>query len=66
MTVPHTTETAQDRLAAAMARARRSLWGVGIVSAVLNILLLSGSLYMMAVYDMVLPSRSVPTLLGLL
>lgn len=64
--VPHLTETAQGRLAAAMARARRALWGVGIVSAVLNVLLLSGSLYMMAVYDMVLPGRSLPTLLGLL
>ena len=35
------------------------------VSAILNVLLLGGSLYMMMVYDSVLPSRSVPTLAGL-
>jgi ATP-binding cassette, subfamily C, bacterial PrsD len=31
----------------------------------LNLLALSGSLYMMAVYDSVLPSHSIPTLIGL-
>ena len=35
------------------------------VSAILNVLLLGGSLYMMMVYDSVLPSRSIPTLVGL-
>lgn len=38
---------------------------VALVSAVLNVLLLGGSIYMMLVYDSVLPSRSVPTLIGL-
>lgn len=66
MAPPLQAGTAQERLNATLARARRSLWGVGIVSAVFNVLLLSGSLYMMAVYDMVLPSRSVSTLMGLL
>ncbi|MES2272197.1 MAG: type I secretion system permease/ATPase [Pseudomonadota bacterium] len=37
-----------------------------LASCVLNILLLGGSLYMMLVYDSVLPSRSVSTLIGLL
>lgn len=37
-----------------------------ILSALLNVLLLGGSLYMMAVYDSVLPSHSIPTLVGLL
>lgn len=37
-----------------------------LASCVLNILLLGGSLYMMLVYDSVLPSRSVSTLFGLL
>lgn len=36
------------------------------VSAVLNVLLLGGSLYMMMVYDSVLPSHSIPTLAGLM
>lgn len=39
---------------------------VGVFSAAVNILYLSGSLFMMEVYDRVLPSRSVPTLIGLL
>jgi ATP-binding cassette subfamily C protein len=37
-----------------------------LLSAVLNVLLLSGSLYMMIVYDTVLPSRNLPSLFGLL
>jgi ATP-binding cassette subfamily C protein len=38
----------------------------GLFSAVLNILALTGSLFMLEVYDRVLPSRSVPTLVALL
>lgn len=45
---------------------RRAMAGIAIASACLNVLLLAGSLYMMLVYDFVLPSRSVPTLIGLL
>ena len=56
---------APDRLAAIRRDSRRAMLAVGVVSAVLNVLLLSGSLYMMLVYDMVLPSRSLPTLFGL-
>ncbi|WP_189434713.1 type I secretion system permease/ATPase [Mesorhizobium sp. M1E.F.Ca.ET.041.01.1.1] len=41
------------------------LLGVGLFSAVTNILSLTGSLYMLQVYDRVLPSQSVPTLVGL-
>ena len=41
------------------------LVGVGIFSAVLNLLALTGSLYMLQVYDRVLPSSSIPTLVGL-
>lgn len=39
---------------------------VFMVSAVLNILMLSGSFFMLLVYDEVLTSRSLPTLVGLL
>jgi PrtD family type I secretion system ABC transporter len=39
--------------------------GVGLFSAVVNILALTGSLYMLQIYDRVLPSQSVPTLVGL-
>jgi ATP-binding cassette subfamily C protein len=39
--------------------------GIGIAGALINILYLSGSLYMLEVYDRVLTSRSIPTLIGL-
>lgn len=38
---------------------------VGIFSGVINLLALTGSLYMLQVYDRVIPSRSVATLVGL-
>ncbi|MGA0597689.1 type I secretion system permease/ATPase [Enterovirga sp. CN4-39] len=38
---------------------------VGLFSALVNILMLTGSIYMLQVYDRVLPSRSVPTLVAL-
>jgi ATP-binding cassette, subfamily C, bacterial PrsD len=39
--------------------------GIALFSGVVNLLMLSGSLYMLQVYDRVLPSRSVATLVGL-
>lgn len=39
--------------------------GIGLMSALVNILYLTGSLFMMEVYDRVLPSRSLPTLVAL-
>jgi PrtD family type I secretion system ABC transporter len=51
---------------------RRALWscksafiGIAIFSGLINVLMLTGSLFMLEVYDRVLPSRSVPTLIGL-
>lgn len=58
-------ELLRSRLTRVLAHTRRTLIAVGIISAVLNVLLLGGSIYMMLVYDFVLPSRSVPTLVGL-
>jgi PrtD family type I secretion system ABC transporter len=43
----------------------RRLLGVGVVSGVINVLTLSGSVYMLQVYDRVLASRSMATLIGL-
>ncbi len=53
-------------LQAAVARYRLAFVTVAILSAALNVLVLGGSLYMMLVYDSVLPSHSLPTLFGLL
>lgn len=47
-------------------RYRGALLTVVMLSAVLNILVLGGSLYMMLVYDSVLPSHSLSSLFGLL
>lgn len=44
----------------------KSLLPVAVISGVLNILMLGGSFFMLLVYDEVLPSRSLPTLAGLL
>ena len=44
---------------------RRTLVVVTVLSAALNILMLAGSIYMLAVYDLVLPALSIPTLVGL-
>src|SRR5215831_18992785 len=39
--------------------------GIGVFSGLINLLMLTGSLYMLEVYDRILPSRSVSTLIGL-
>jgi ATP-binding cassette subfamily C protein len=39
--------------------------GVGVMSGLVNVLYLTGSFFMLEVYDRVIPSRSVPTLVGL-
>src|SRR5438094_8061283 len=44
---------------------RGAFIGVGVMSCMINLLYLTGSIFMLEVYDRVLPSRSVPTLVGL-
>jgi ATP-binding cassette subfamily C protein len=44
---------------------RGVLVGLGLITAMLNVLYLTGSFFMLEVYDRVVPSRSVPTLVGL-
>lgn len=48
----------------AIRKARLSFLGVGVFSGIINVLMLAGSIYMLQIYDRVLPSRSVPTLVG--
>jgi PrtD family type I secretion system ABC transporter len=43
----------------------RRMAGIAVFSGVVNILMLSGSLYMLQVYDRVIPSRNLATLFGL-
>jgi PrtD family type I secretion system ABC transporter len=54
-----------SELTRALAACRHAFIGVGAMSGLINMLALSGSLFMLQVYDRVLPSRSVPTLIGL-
>lgn len=55
----------RSELSAALGACRKAFIGVALFSAVLNVLYLTGSFYMLEVYDRVLPSRSVPTLVGI-
>jgi PrtD family type I secretion system ABC transporter len=52
-------------VAVSLRESARRMIGVAAFSGVVNILMLSGSLYMLQVYDRVIPSRNVATLLGL-
>lgn len=52
-------------VSSALASCRGSFVVVGLFSGVINLLMLSGSLYMLQVYDRVLSSRSLQTLIGL-
>jgi ATP-binding cassette subfamily C protein len=52
-------------LAYVLRQFRNAFVGVGLFSAFINMLMLSGSMFMLQVYDRVLPSKSVPTLIGL-
>ncbi len=52
-------------IAAALKDCRSAFWGVALFSAMVNMLMLAGPLYMLQVYDRVLASHSVPTLAAL-
>src|ERR687884_907405 len=55
-----------SELGEALRACRNAFIGVGIMSCMINILYLTGSVFMLEVYDRVLPSRSIPTLVGLI
>jgi PrtD family type I secretion system ABC transporter len=50
---------------AALSACRNAFAAIGLLTGVINVLMLTGSLFMLQVYDRVLPSRSVPTLIAL-
>lgn len=54
-----------DPVALGLRESARRMVGIAVFSGVINILMLSGSLYMLQVYDRVIPSRNTATLLGL-
>ena len=57
--------SSDDPVTAGLRASARQLVGVAAFSGIVNLLTLSGSLYMLQVYDRVIPSRNVATLVGL-
>ncbi|MCO5064440.1 MAG: type I secretion system permease/ATPase [Rhizobiaceae bacterium] len=52
-------------LSEALGAFRRAFISIGVISGVINVLTLTGSFYLLQVYDRVVPGRSIPTLIGL-
>ncbi len=63
LSAPH--GAAASELAAALTACRSALIGIAVFSGMSNILMLTGAFFMLEIYDRVLPSRSVPTLVAL-
>ncbi|AYC99559.1 type I secretion system permease/ATPase [Neorhizobium sp. NCHU2750] len=62
MQARHESNTSASKV---FARCRVGLLTVGVASALINILYLTSSFFMLQVYDRVIPSRSIPTLVAL-
>ena len=56
----------RSELGDALRACRTALIGLGFISCMINLLYLTGSIFMLEVYDRVLPSRSILTLVGLI
>jgi ATP-binding cassette subfamily C protein len=63
---PAPQQPASSELAAALGACRRAFVATAVFSGMSNLLMLTGALFMLEVYDRILPSRSVPTLVALL
>jgi ATP-binding cassette subfamily C protein PrsD len=62
---PSSTTVSDDPVGAGLRESALRLGGIAVFSGVINILTLGGSLYMLQVYDRVIPSRNIATLIGL-
>src|SRR5690349_25170929 len=56
----------QSELSAALAACRSAFIASAVFSGMSNILMLTGAIFMLEIYDRVLPSHSVPTLIALI
>src|SRR5436190_19439321 len=61
----HQDATPGPALGNALSACRGAFLGVGLISCMVNLLYLTGSIFMLEIYDRVLPSRSISTLVGL-
>lgn len=59
-------ELSKSLLGTAISASRRGFMAIGVFTGIINILMLTGSFFMLQVYDRVIPSRSLPTLAGLI
>jgi ATP-binding cassette subfamily C protein PrsD len=59
------TLAADDPVTLRLRESAKRMIGIAVFSGAINVLMLSGSLYMLQVYDRVIPSRNMATLLGL-
>src|ERR1700735_2377018 len=59
------TSVADDPVLQGLRESARRMTGIAAFSGVINLLMLSGSLYMLQVYNRVIPSRNLATLFGL-
>ena len=55
-----------SELGEAIRACRGAFIGVGLMSCMVNLLYLTGSIFILEIYDRVLPSRSISTLVGLI
>ena len=62
---PFAATVADDPVSRGLQASARKMIGIALFSGVINLLMLSGSLYMLQVYDRVIPSRNIATLVGL-
>src|SRR5665213_1895222 len=56
----------KSELSAVFDRLRRSFLGIAVISLVINLLMLTGPMFMIAVYDQVIPTKNFDTLVGLM
>ncbi len=61
----HDQSAACSELSSALASCRGAFVGTALISGMSNVLMLTGAMFMLEVYDRVIPSRSMPTLVGL-
>lgn len=59
-------DESQSELSAFLRSCRRIFWTLAAFSGMSNLLMLTGSFFMLQVYDRVLPGRSIPTLIALM
>jgi PrtD family type I secretion system ABC transporter len=62
---PPSQASPRSELAEALSSCRSAFLSIGLFSGMINVLMLTGAFFMLQIYDRVLPSRSVPTLVAL-